>query len=128
MSDQAPPSEHDQLVWLAAEVDRLRAELQSADYGKLEIALAELAECRADRDEWFTRAGTAMKELQERNEDLKYWRPRFIEMRECLQEAQETLWAIRNGGHPPMSHVLDRIAKLLELLDDEMSEKKEGRQ
>ncbi len=30
MSDQSPPSEHDQLGWLMGEVDRLRAELEQA--------------------------------------------------------------------------------------------------
>ncbi len=57
MSDQTPPSEHDQLGWLMGEVDRLEAELEQAraeidtvrdSYADL---LAELEQARKERDE-----------------------------------------------------------------------------
>ncbi len=64
VSDQSPPSEHDQLGWLMGEVDRVRAELEQArKAAEAEAQLAneyhaELEQARKERDEFFEEART----------------------------------------------------------------------
>ncbi len=90
VSDQSPPSEHDQLGWLMGEVDRLRAELEQARGQSEQLAALKklLDDCDRDRRK-------AEAELEQAREDYEYENSRREWAEDRAQRYRNALAEIR---------------------------------